>query len=328
MDMSVDADFAALSGVEVTSYGVANPEFRRFIPTGTGVLMHGTDLSTNYITSTAQLGTMMNQMDPSSGDPVTQVEGMVSAFTGINLREDILPWTTGDYAIAMDVDLDALLAAANAGNNVDPLDVLDPLPFGLALLFEATDPAQAAAATEKIVSAVERLAGGEESVNVAPGTVGGNDATIISMTAPLEGQPFVFELVIGSNNDVFFFGTKDYIESALTGNGLLDDPVYQDASQYFVADANSVIYTDDDGLLAGFSIPILAVLGPAIGNVFDNIVEDLNASLPDSSRTMIQNDPMAEMRQALDAYRGLIASSSISGSYNNGYIARMVITLE
>ncbi|MGB1286241.1 MAG: DUF3352 domain-containing protein [Aggregatilineales bacterium] len=328
MDIGVDADYDAL-GVDLSAFSSIDPAFEKFIPADTEVIIRATDMSTNYITQTDQFSTMMQEMDPGSADPFEQVEGTLAAFTGINLREDILSWTTGDYAIAMDVNFDAfvaLLGGMETGN--DPMAMLDPSPLGLALLIEATDPALAADATAKIVGAVERFTGGEESISIAPDTVGGHDATIIGFTVPMEGQPFTLELVIGSNNEVFFFGTKDYIESALTGGGLAEDAEYQDASQYFLSDASTLIYTDDDGLLASFAVPALVFVGPAIGNVFDSIAEDLNASAPDSSRMMVQNDPTAEAREALDAYRGLIASSSITASYTNGTTIRLVITLE
>jgi hypothetical protein len=146
------------------------------------------------------------------------------------------------------------------------------------------------------------------------------------------------EIMIGATEEIFFIATSPVAQNITSGGkNLSSDAVFQRASTYFLPDTTQIWYTNDEGLLTSLAIP-LALIGPAVGDVFDRVIEDLNAPLPSGSPRRgqppevaqgRQPDPTQATLQALAAFNALIHSSSITATYDGEFaLVRLVLTLE
>lgn len=151
----------------------------------------------------------------------------VRGLTGLDLRDEILGWMTGGYAVFMNI---------NPAMLEDPVGVL-PVDFGL--VFEATDPAAAAQVVEGVRMAIEQSE--PENVTLTQETVAGVDAAVI--TAEPDDSDFPVEILIGANNDVLVIGTRNAFTGVFEADGgLAADAAFTAAQNYFLPGTAMVFY--------------------------------------------------------------------------------------
>jgi ABC-type glycerol-3-phosphate transport system substrate-binding protein len=277
--------------------------FAQYIPAGTPLVTHITDLNTIYQTVLASLEAvaMVSGGDPQQGMQELQaglqgVQFAVRGLTGLDLEEDILSWMTGDVALwlspaASVSEVDELFAAIQLGL---------PLDFGLLISAQA-NPEGAAALVDGLEQALEFAAaqlpeGSSTELRLSSENIGGTDVVVATVFD--RSLPFPLELVIGANDAVFVLGTRAAAEAALNPtNPLTSDPLFQEAARYLLPNTTQVQYLSGVGF-----VPLLNLLIVQMGS---------------NGATLIP------------AFAGLISSSSITTSTDaNGVgLLRMVLTL-
>ncbi len=301
-----------------------DPTFARFIPANAAAVVHSTNLTALYDLLVVQ----MKAMD-SSTDAAEQMKAGLSML-GIDLQDDILAWTTGNYALYGGVDAEAYLNLMGLSMPA----TFETFPLNAGMLIEATDPEAAATLANKLVNTLKQFGSNQPDVTFSDVTVAGNAATVVSVPVPMSPQNVLtLEIVIGASEDVFFVGTAPDLMLTLAGEpGLDQSAVYQTASQYFVSQPSSIVYADDTGLLSVTVIP-LALIGPSVGNIFDNIITDLDAQssssiYPEPQFVAYQSGP--DPLEILQVWYDIVGSGSITSTYavEGITLTRAVITLE
>jgi hypothetical protein len=140
-------------------------------------------------------------------------------------------------------------------------------------------------------------------------------------------QPF--ELVLAANERVFVFATRKGATAALTGSGgFTNSVVYLESSGMLFDNATGVIYVAPD-IISLFGDAFTG-LGPAIGNVFENILSELGSdavSTPslEEQRTNLIFEQQA-YRDIAALFSGFMGESAVNVDANIVY-ARYVLTL-
>lgn len=262
-----------------------DPAFAEYIPADSDLYVQATDFSTLYnavfdeIERLQALTAEFNgETPPNQPDPREQIEAGLAQI-GIDLEQDILSWTTGEYAAFTRIDTVAIAESLLENPNI--IDLNGRFDFGL--LFEATNPQTAQSFSGKIGLLLQQAAQAnpQEGLTVSSETIEGLAVTQVSIEVPInrDQAPLALDIVIGANDEVFFIGTLDAVTSLLTGGeSLADTPEYQSALSYALPNPTTFWYTTGEGLitLGAGNVLTLALTGPSIGNVFDNIVEELN----------------------------------------------------
>lgn len=307
-------------------YEPIDPAFVRFASAGTSAVIHASGLSDqiNYLLEIVR--DAARQMD--QRDPMLDVRAGF-AMLGLDVEEDILSWMNGDYLATLELNLDAIVNAILAN---DP-GMLSPLPLEFSLIFEATDAAKAANLVQKLTTTLQNFLTGQNEVSIVPRQIANGTLTEIKLAIPLDSQfSLTYIISLGATDEVFFIASEGVASHILNGGpGIDSDAAYQEAARYFLPDAVSLAYADGEGLLSSaavVSVPFLVLMGPSIGNVFEDVIEGLN-SLPAPTRQAVQNtDDLQMFRLVLDALNRIVSSSSITSSIVGDFmVARAVITL-
>lgn len=258
---------------------IIKPDFLRYIPANTSAVIHATNLTALYNSSTqAFRERQIAEAEQYGFDAGPSPDEQVSAafqMIGIDLQADILSWMVGDYALFARADI-MPIARGVIQNRLDVEGNYD-----LGFIAEAVNPELAQSLVSKIET--ELLQNAPPQVTVGEEEINGVTVITVSETYPVSaGQTFTLDLVLGANDEIFFFTTRSAAENILSGGAsLLDSPDYQDVQKYLLPNPTTVLFTDNEGLL--ISVPlnpvvILTLLGPSIGNIFDNIVANLNTT--------------------------------------------------
>lgn len=310
IDIVSTADPAALAatmGLEasmMTDAQPINPAFARFIPAGTPIVTHVTNLKAAYdgllagLRAGASFGgdeEMTQEMLAEIESGLAGVEFAIRGLTGLDLEDDILSWMTGDLAIWVGLTPRAARATSLFGALAGGL----PVDFGI--LIDATaNPDKAAALVEGLKSALtfaarQVPADSGTRITTTDETIGGN--AVVSVSIVDRSLPFPIELVMGASADVFAIGTRAAVEAALNpGAGMDTDPAFQEALRYALPDTIQLQY------LAGAPLAPLFRLLPMEGSA-------------DDAQVMVD-------------FVSLLSSSSISSATANGLsYARLVLTL-
>lgn len=313
IDFAITTDLAAIAetiGIDpaLMSATPIDPAFARFIPAGTPVVSHVTNLAGAYTafieglrsgialgaeTSGADADEAMAEIDSA----IAGIEFAVRGATGLDLNDDILSWMTGDLALWVGIapavnDATSLFGALASGLPVD---------FGI-LIDSSADPDSAAATVEGLRSALEFAISqlpeeGSTQIELTNDVIGGSEVVVLTVLD--RSLPFPIELVIGADANVFVLGTRAAAEAALNPvNGLDADPAFQEALAYALPNTVQVHYLSGTPFL-----PLLALVAEEGGGSDD-----------------------VEMAAALV---GLVSSSSITSVMTDGgySVGRLVLTL-
>lgn len=316
-----------------------DPAFARFIPQNASAAVLAHDLSSLW----DNLGSFVDEVNALTGpeggtSSATQQIDLSLRLFGINLSQDLWSWATGEYALFLRTDLVDLIGDALDGR-LDTVSPNDKVDFGL--LIEATDAAKASAFAAKIGALLTQVGAQERrGVTVSSDRLSGVDVTVLSLEAPIDRETTVrIEIVVGANEQVFFVATRPAAVTMLSGGGGLDaNPAFSEALAHALPQTSTLWYTDGEGLIAGVggvgTVTGLALLGPAIGGVFSNIVEGLNGGtpVPTPTPTPIPTPMVGQLtvEQFVELLRQSIAatrSSAASAVVTADGIARLRLTL-
>ncbi len=249
--MDIAQEIADMTGLGFTmaSTGPVDPTFARFIPANVLASIHGTDLNTSVTGGLDNLqamlesqAAMLDEADMNAADieaGIAQVEQGFTAVTGLDLRTEFLSWMTGDYALFASIN--PQLMGTISGSVAES-------PFELGFIVEVTDPAAAQTTVEGLSRSFTQLGAlvglDKESSNGATAEVvteeiAGTEVTILNIVSP--DVPFVIEILLAANDNVFAVGTRQAVTAALTGDGgLASNPAYMQAQAYVLPDTTSL----------------------------------------------------------------------------------------
>ncbi|MEM6530405.1 MAG: hypothetical protein AAF653_19050, partial [Chloroflexota bacterium] len=201
---------------------------------------------------------------------VEQGEFLAGVFTGLNIRDDVLSWMTGDFAIVAGLTQDAA--------SITGIESIDELPIDYGIIFDATANPEAAATT---VEGLARAADGvielsDDDLEAAQVSITrtdemiDDDAVVVYTIVDESGfnLPFPVEILIGSDEEVFAIGSRHVVETALMGNGALPGTIaYTEATEvYLIADTGALLLINFEALAP--LAPIYAAI-----NSFDPFAE-------------------------------------------------------
>ncbi|HYO87274.1 MAG TPA: DUF3352 domain-containing protein [Candidatus Limnocylindrales bacterium] len=246
MDLAVGWDPTALPEAmgDMSAMGPFDPAFALHLPAGTQLAIQGSNLSQSIqqgLDSVAALQAMESASGSSNSAPSGQevlagINFLVRGATGLDLQDDVLSWMTGQYAVGMSIDFEAVMSAAFGGDV--PPDVLS-----FSIVIENTDNQGAEALVSGISQALANYVTPEitNDVTVADETIGGAPAVILTDVAS------GFQLAAGGNDAVFALGTPDMVRAALAPDGGLNgDAAYQESLTWAVANAPVYLYASGD----------------------------------------------------------------------------------
>ncbi len=304
--------------------------FLRFIPADATAVIHSTNLS-------AAIEGLFDLADLDSPQDSRAEVQEVLALLGIDLQQDILDWTVGDYALFLRADTLPIISDLT----VNQLVLEERFDFGVVIA--ATDSAAAQGLAAQLGGLLLQASAENPSqdVKVAADTVAGLDVTAIKITVPiqnpatLENQSLEIELVLGASEEVFFLTTRGAAESIAAGAGTLaETAAYQSAAETFLENPLFVAYTDGEGFFTvAAPIPALVFLGPVIGEVFTEVLETLDGTpVPTPTPQPSPTPDPAVQQQVTDtllAAYDLVDSSTITAAVNenSSLQIRIVLTL-
>jgi hypothetical protein len=252
--------------------------FARHIPAGTPLVIMGTELRLTYdvlLEALRGIAAMQTDEDSTAVQDVElalwMVEFGIRGLTGLELREDILEWMGGTYALYV-----GLTPTAQDTRNMR--DLVSELPVDFALAVEATDSAGAAALRENLNRVLGALPDNPgDNITVSIEQIGGVDAVVF--TWETFNMPPKLEFVFAANDEVFVVGTRRYVEAALDPqNGLDTDPAFIEANQYLLPNTSAVYYLSGADLAPLADIAALAPGSDLDGALFLEGLFDLVSS--------------------------------------------------
>ena len=282
-------------------------DFAQYIPASADFYVQGRNL-TSIVDSLLDFAATATEEDRDDLElQVSSVLGLIQ----VDLREDILSWTTGDFAIFASIDSFAIFELIE-GTRLVPEDI----PFDFGLVIEATNPETAQELAAKLGEAIVEASAEDDTVEVSIEQVRGVD--VVKIIADVDGVPL--ELVLGASDDVFFLTTTDSAEVILSGDGtLLNTPNYQEASATFLPDTLSIGYVSDDGIAS--LVSVVAWFGSMFGAMpsFD--------ALDATTTTLIQDDfNFAEIYTFLtDTFHSATFTTQLVDT--DTYVVRLVLSL-
>ncbi len=224
-----------------------NPSFAAYIPAGTPLVIHSTNLRAGYenILMSVRAAVQTANNPDFSPEQVEQTlefaRSIVQFSTNLDLNADILDWMTGDFALTLGLN-------DQFPDTVDGFIAASALPVDFALLIAATDSDRAQGVVEGLRYLVTNVAQDETSgVTVGSETVG--DTAILTVTFDAPDVPFDIVLAAGADENVFALGTLNSVRAAfdLTAS-LADDPLFQEATTTILPNASQVWYFAGDNL--------------------------------------------------------------------------------
>lgn len=284
-------DFAA-AGMNTAMPVAVDPSFAANILSGTPLVIHSTNLGGSFLSLLENLKVQAGMMSASSGmdaeeieEGIGQVGALIKILTGKDLETEILPAMEGDYALYLTLNPTLSDISSEA-------DLFKQLPVDFGFLTEITDPTIGPA----IAEGIQKTLADSKDVTLSNETIGGVEALVITPTdMTVFASPV--EIILASNDNLLFFGTRRAAEAALNGDGGLDsDTTFVEAGQYFLPSSSVVAYFGSEGLK-----PLISVM-------------EMMGSKRDGEQ--------------LAALLNLVSSASITSSYTqeNGY-ARIILTL-
>lgn len=147
-----------------------------------------------------------------------------AGFTGLNLEREVLPTLDGDVAMYL---------------SLTPTDdFIIPVVPNTALLFQSSD-------ADSAIAIVEQLGASAEAYDLAifDEAYGNGTALVLPSEDSIGFESAALDLLIGSSDGILAFGTRGGVNAVLnTDDGLSDNAIFQDASQYFISDSQQMFY--------------------------------------------------------------------------------------
>jgi hypothetical protein len=259
-DLSTLADTGFVTGMPTPF----NPDFAVHVPASAPLAIFASDLKTSIggaLDNLVNMSEMIDEMPNASGmsaeeiqQGLAQFEQAFTAITGLDFRSDVLDWMSGDYALFL------MLNPAVDTSSMMGLMLAFPVDFGLAI--EATDPAAAQNMVEGLTRGLNQtlaMAGLSDNATQEPDNpqpeveitseeVAGANVTVVTITA--SNMPWPVELLMGANDDVFAFGTRNAVTAILAPDGgLPSNPEFARAQAFMLDNPVSLGWLGTEGLL-------------------------------------------------------------------------------
>lgn len=307
------------------------PEFEAFIPADTHLLARGSNIQAYIQNALTSLETTLDMQGTDAADFDKQLEtvfAQIKGFTQLDVNEDVLSWMTGDYAIYSSIDTDTIIKILSNNRLIADLTTL-PVEFGVVI---ATDDATA---TAKVVKNLSNLVKGAvaNTKDVTIEDVNMDDMTgiEIQINVPVTGteQSLSYDILLASNENVFFFGTTSVAEDLQAGSTISSDPTYNKALSYSLPNAIALLYTDDDGAADITSLFGVSILGPVIDNIFENIMSGMNGQTTRPLDDQYIQQTIQSYATAVNTARAIVDYSLIVSAVDGDYsIARILLALK
>ena len=154
LDYAMELDTSAYEDIGLpspTNLAPLDPAFAAHVPADAPLVIFQTGLGYNFDGMMAGLDLQAEAMGEEGAqiqEGIAQFEAMFTQFTGLDLREDVISWMTGNYAVFLKLNPELNTSSAFG------VFATFPVEFGLAV--EATDPTQAAATVEGLTKGIEQ----------------------------------------------------------------------------------------------------------------------------------------------------------------------------
>jgi hypothetical protein len=310
----------AVQGVTPMPTSTVSIDFLNALPASTDTFIVASDITNVYNSVVEGIQAAARANDEQ--DPTAQIPLMFN-FTGLDLEEDVLSWTTGNYGVFMGADFISLFEGVMTTGSVSNLEL------DAGIVIEATDVALAQNAASELGDFMSMALASEKDVTITQD----DTSTSIIVELPMNPSmpPLELEFVLTTTDDFFFFGTRSALDKIMSGDTLAKNADFAKSTQYFLENPTSVWYTNSDGVVVSTAVP-LVIMGPAIGNVFENIVAELNSDGSGSSSSSnsggldLVNNPEVIM-EILNVYDDIFSSMTLTSSIDAEGVIRMRGTL-
>ena len=307
-----------------------DPVFAQNIPANATGVIHGTNLIAPY-------NALIDLVSVQTGQDLRAQLDQAQAIFGVDVINLLL---SGDFAMYFTYKTDMFEAVIN-----EQIESLDVNPYGappdffklleFGYIFEISNPADAQALVDQVANLYAMLGASTAGMTLSREEIGGGNALVISTQVTSEST---LDLVIGANDRVMVMGTRESATAILNGDGGFDsNTFYQNSLRYTLPTMTHYWFLDRNSVVA---IGLLALTGPIIGGVFENIFDEFN-NTPTLTPEEIErrNEIIREQtRQTLLAtldfqaqlnqFAQLLDNASVSVSSKEGILfVRAVITL-
>ncbi|RMG80462.1 MAG: hypothetical protein D6712_18055, partial [Chloroflexi bacterium] len=131
----------------------------------------------------------------------------------------------------------------------------------------------------------------------------------------IEGDMLPYEIALASNGEVVTLATRHLAEEILAGGPVTVryTPNFTEAQEFFLNNTSGVFYMDALGL----GVPMvtgLAFMGPAIGNIFEDMVDELDSTAPPSTPRLLAQG--GDIIDAVRAYLEFTHSMAVTAATN------------
>jgi hypothetical protein len=326
MDVSLVGDIPFDSSID--------PAFTARIPADASLVIEGTSLSDvidGFIEATRgqmiRLGLSESEINAQI-DPIT---AQLSAVTGLDYESELLPALDGHFALfvryePVEPGAPQLIAAALYPGEAVPLNL------GAALIYEVDDAAIGARLAASIQTALGMSGAQTENISL------GGTEVVLTRVPVTPDSPTMLDLVYGVQGNLGAFGTRAEVEAVFAGAAGLDTAAgYQEALEYALPDPITFWYMDADGF-NGILDLVYGLLTPAVGEVFETIIIEMESGVqitptprptPDPMiRIRAQREQLAAIQAMTQAGSRIVSSSSISTTRTDGGMnIRLALTL-
>ncbi|MDX1994183.1 MAG: DUF3352 domain-containing protein [bacterium] len=329
----VDLPDLQAQGVTIPDTGAVDPVFLANIPADATLVVQGTNLKSVYDSVIASLPALSQQGDsPVTAEDIesglAQVDAQFELLTGVPLREGLIDWLTGDYAVFLTYDVPEPGTPSALTAPIYPDAQIDSLGFDFGLIVEATDAARAQAFVDGVATALEQNPPAD-GTTITREDIAGTSAIVIAV--PAQDSTPAFDVVAAANDRILVIGTRDAATAALEGSGGLNTAerfaasaqgtVLPNATTVWYADATTISLLGD----------ITLGTGPAINNVFSNIVTEMGTEVTPEAFDFAAAQAQVEQQQALfrqvaALFSGATISTAPSGD-GSAALIRLTLTL-
>jgi hypothetical protein len=330
---SLTIDAIGEVGTLLPAVGAIDPAFLSTLPAETDFLILGNDLRSAYESGIGGLNDLaaagaLDDTNPEDVDTLLQqLDGLLQMVIGVSFSEGVIDWMDGEYAIYTSYAIPEPGAPSLATIGLEAFSAEpQPITVGLeaGIVIETSDPA----ATAELVGSLAPVLQ-QQGIPAVPVTIGESESILITLEDPSLDAPF--ELVISSNDSVFVAGTRTSAEAALNASGGFDGNATYAAAN-FLPNANTVLYAEGEAtiVLAGDGLAAFIGLGPAIGNVFNDIIGGLGGEPTEPTAPTPEEirQQTIQVQQIARDLSGLLESATISTANDDGIFAlRAVLTL-
>lgn len=310
-------DIAMMTGTPATVTQAVDPAFMRYIPANTTAFTHSADLS-------GQLEQLF-ELVAAQGNPNARAEFEQALLAAGLSLDDVLAWTTGDYALFTGLNAPSLIRDL-ADTNAEGF--ASNLVFGVVI--EAVEPQLAKQFAVKLSEILKMALAGNPDVNVVETDINGTPVTRIELNIPsTPGQSINLALGLAASDEVFVFGTFGAVESILTGaTGFDTNPVYAESTAYLLPNAVSVWYADGTTLVSGTALLGLGTLGMSSMGRFGGAF-DMNFNDQPTAQTVQNQDEAQQILAIIERLSQLVRYGTISAAVTpeGAYAIRATLTL-